>query len=364
LLPVLIFIAVKKRRFDVSVRAFLIMTISGLLALLTAMSSFGFDRDWDFASIPVLAVVSLSLYLLYELNKRKIIDLRILLPVLLLTGITSSYLWIRINASEASVVRYEHIVERDATFLPPHATYTALENLRKYYSGTNRVAQKHETLKRIITNDYRPWDAVEELLWDTVELKDPYQKSEGFAWILDAIYRKALHPVDENHYQYISRERLGETTAAVIYVAAKYGNAMEVAGKYANQIHSINPNWREFPFLQYAVLGQGSGAAEQQTLESSVATDSEEPILTMAMGDYLIEAGDPAAAIPYYNRTLALAPSKYPDVYFSLARALEESTGDLEQSIGVLEQFLKYCKFDSRVSQVQQLIDMRRQMQP
>jgi tetratricopeptide (TPR) repeat protein len=363
LLPVLLYMAYKKKFFGASAQVFVMMAFSGLLALTTAMSSFGLTRDWDFASIPVLAIVSLSLYLLHSFHQNKIIDVRNILPIILMAGISSTYVWVAVNAGDESVQRFEDAVTRDADMLSPHATYAALENLRKYHSGTDNIPKKHETLKKIIENDYRSWEAFEELLWDTAVMEETPAQSEQFSWILTELHEKASIAVGEDHYRYVSQERLGEIVASVIYVSVKHGNAVELAVKAIAAMQDLLPEWPERAFLRFVVLQEIPSENERMMLLESVRTDADEPILTMAMGDYLFQSGELLAAIPYYERTLELAPSKYPDVYFSLARLLEESSGSIEKSVTVLERFLQHCKFDSRVPQVLSLINMQKEMQ-
>ncbi len=318
-----------------------VSALSGSFLLLGGYSSFGLARDWDIAAIAIAGIAAFCLSLLLVLDERKKINLAALAPVILLFSIGSAYSWIALNHSEASALRLEHQIDRDAQHLQPVITYSGYENLRKYYASHKRDADRARILPKMVTTGWHTFLLCREGITLAFYLPSQTQCEKELDWYFGYLLKRLEMRLPKNHYMFIPRRQIEEFIAASL-LDVNLGKP-ELTNRYMDMILSQAPGFSYTQFLRVTFDPAIPPPLKASRLERAVPLDVSSAPLLARMADYLRFAGDFQKSAEYYERALAVEAHDYPGLYIILSDIYVQKLGDVPKAVSTLQRCADSC---------------------
>ena len=380
-LPVLLFSARRRQLLSAPPVLFGATAAAGGLTLLLFGNTFlGLARDWDVAAFAVLGCVFLLFVLILVLDERSSRRIRLFLPALAAAVLTQLLLWVMVNTDEeASVERFEQIASMDAGLLLPMNTFTAWENLRKFYRSGGEGDDYFRVMRRLIETGYRRDVSYEEYLSSVLRLRDADAAAREWRWLMDTLLEdaRAAHGGEEGErfsgdgrQRGVSpgqeaevpdaRPRFYREFAARALLSAWQVKRRDIALEYMGEFSAVLPSWPERGLLN--LLVQPPADASQAAAVLSAATDEEtrDAFLLMTAGSLYHRYGRPERAARFYDRALEREPSTYPSWYLVAARFHLDVRRDTTKARAILETCINQVPASDEAGEAATLLQMLR----
>ncbi len=342
----------------------------GLTLLVFGNTFLGLARDWDVGAFALLGTAMLALVLWTEGNahadrgSRPVPEAcvareeagawrRAVLPGLTAAIFSQLVLWIAVNTDEqVSAARFEALAAMDDGVILPMNSFTAWENLRKYYKSGNESLQYFRVLRRQIATGYRSHVAYAEYLSSLITLSDPARRREELSWLFDRFARHASRRGSPDDFRSIGERDSREFCARLLLTAWQIGEH-DVANQYESRFRELFPVWSEAGLL--AVLrgtgldGAPSREEELGRIAAAVTAETRDAFLHMTAGGLYQQRGEYGKAAAAYEDALTREPSLYPSWYLVAAELHLRITGDTQKAREILERCTRNAG-DSRES--------------
>jgi tetratricopeptide (TPR) repeat protein len=232
--------------------------------------------------------------------------------------------WLRVNASEdASAKRLQHIVDMDRGNLLPMNTYTALENLRKFYRSADRKDEHIATLKRMIESEYHKPDSYGKLLTALLSRREATARGADFDWIFQRLLLETNSMREPVSYRIIPPRELRELAAKALVVCAQSGDLARTGSALARLRPVLDP-WKEAGFVDVFLTPGLTPAQQADRVGAAVDATTADPALLIAAGRLQLRADRPSEAAALFERAVAVHPEAYPATFLSLSQVYFE----------------------------------------
>lgn len=384
-LPVLLFSARRKQLLSAPPVLFGATAAAGGLTLLLFGNTFlGLARDWDVAAFAVLGCVFLLFVLILVLDERSSQRVRLFLPALAAAVLTQLLLWVIVNTDEdASAERFEQIVSMDAGLLLPMSTFTAWENLRKFYRSGGEGDEYFRVLRRLIETGYRRDVSYEEYLSSVLRLQDAEAAAREWRWLMDTLLGDARANANEadaagaaaREDAATAREENTSTRvdghpeapprffrefAARALLSAWQVKRRDVALEYMAEFSAVLPSWPERGLLNLLVQPPADGSQAAAVLSAATDEDTRDAFLLMTAASLYHRYGRLERAARFYDRALERESSTYPSWYLVAARFHLDARRDTAKARAVLETCIEQAPASDEAGKASSLLQMLR----
>jgi tetratricopeptide (TPR) repeat protein len=319
----------------------MVVFVSSAVLLVFGNSFLGLARDWDLASIPATAMAFLTLAFLATPEKGLRLAYRRVFPAALIAALCSFVLWQQVNADEdASASRFSDIVAMDSGLLLPMNTYTARENLRKFYRAEGLTPAYFSVLQQMAETGYHKPATYSEYLSSALQLQDTRAREEHITWLLGRLEAEASSTFPADDYRRIDERTLRELSTRVLLTLAQTGEQSRV-DEWTKRLQPRLDPWPELLLVQI-VNGDYTGALPvTEAAAAAVDSATTDPFLIMTVGGICEQHGAYARAASWYRRALRMEPKTYPSWYLVAARLYADRLGDIAAAKDVLEQCIR-----------------------
>lgn len=307
----------------------------GLTLLIFGNTFLGLARDWDVGAFALLGVLMLALALWTESSAHTL--QRAVLPTLAAAILSQLILWISVNTQErASAGRFEAIAAMDAGLILPMNTFTAYENLRKFYQSGGESQAYFRVLRRQIETGYRSHIGYAEYLSSLLQLPDAAQRRTELEWLFDAYLRQASRGGASDNFSTISRQDAREFAARMLLSAWQIGE-QEMTLRYETAFRRLLPDWPEAGLLDILRGAGGQREDELERIARAITSETKDAFLHMTAGGLYQQRGEYGKAAQAYDAALEREPALYPSWYLVAADLHLTLTEDREKARQLLE---------------------------
>ncbi|MFZ1731677.1 MAG: hypothetical protein WBQ23_15595 [Bacteroidota bacterium] len=326
----------------------------GVTLLLFGNTFLGLARDWDVGAFALLGVLMLALALWTESDGSA--WQRAVLPALAAAILSQLLLWISVNTQDrASAERFEEIAAMDAGLLLPMNTFTAYENLRKFYQSGGDSPAYFRILRLQIETGYRSHIGYAEYLSSALQLRDPAQRRVELGWLCDAYLRQVSQGGAPDNFLTISTKDAREFVARLLLSAWQVGER-ELTQRYEASFRPLFPDWPELGLLT-VLRGEGGGVEDElQRIRSAVTDQTKDAFLHMTAGGLYQQRGEYPAAARAYDAALQREPAMYPSWYLVAADLHLKMTGDTGAARRLLEACIQNAGSSQEASSARELL--------
>ncbi len=306
----------------------------GLTLLLFGNTFLGLARDWDVGAFALLgsALLAFSLWTLTPKTTRTAV-----MPVLTAAVLSQLILWTGLNTQEQpSAERFESIAAMDAGLLLPMNTFTAYENLRKFYQSGGETRAYFRVLRSQIETGYRAHIGYAEYLSSLLKLSDAALRREELSWLIDRYERAAAAHGAEDDFRTIPPRTAREFAARLLLSAWQIGER-DLVHSAAASFGKLFTVWPEYGLLELLQTGTGSREDELSRIAAAVTPETEDPFLHMTAGGMYQQREAYERASDEYDTALEREPSLYPSWYLVAAELHFSFTGNREKARSILE---------------------------
>jgi len=363
-LPVLLFSARRKQLLSAPPVLFGATAAAGGFTLLIFGNTFlGLARDWDVAAFAVLGGVFLLFVLILVLDERSSQRVRLFLPALAAAVLSQLALWVMVNTDEeASAERFEQIASMDAGILLPMNTFTAWENLRKFYRSGGEGDAYFRVMRRLIETGYRRDVSYEEYLSSVLRLRDADAAAREWRWLMDTLLEDARTaregdrgdslPADGRKSDARSAQddarpeassRFFREFAARALLSAWQVKRRDIVLEYMGDFSTMLPSWPERGLLNLLVQPPADETQAAAMLSAATDEDTRDAFLLMTAGSLYHRYGLLDRAARYYDRALEREPSTYPSWYLVAARFHLDVRRDTARARSLLEACIEHA---------------------
>ncbi len=354
LLPVLLFLAARRGLLRQPAVLLGLTAASGGLTLLVFGNTFlGLARDWDVAAFAVLGCLLLAAVLLKSLHARGSLQLSAVLPGLAAVVLSQFLLWLAVNIDEeTSAARFEQIAVMDEGLILPMNSFTAWENLRKFYRSGGEERRYFHAMRRLIATGYRRDVSCAEYLSATLQLREPARKREELNWLLQSLERDAtatdpLKPAAPPRFY-------REFTMRVLLSAWQVGERGLVTS-FLPSFDRTFPTWPERALL-LPLQKELSAEEARMLLDSAVTGGTQDAFLLMTAGGLSARFGLYDRAERLYDRALEREPTSYPSWYLVAARLQLDQLGNTARAREYLTRCIKHAPSSTEAAQARELL--------
>ncbi|MCB2205347.1 hypothetical protein KQI65_11400 [bacterium] len=318
-LPVLFVLAMRRRILTLpSVLLGLTAASGGLTLLLFGNTFLGLARDWDVAALAVLGCFLLATVLLKSLHSHGALQLPALLPMLAAAMLSQLVLWTAVNVNDdASARRFAQLAEMDEGVVLPMNSFTAWENLRKFYKSGGEQQPYFHAMRKLIETGYRRDVSYAEYLSAALQLRDAGKQQQEMRWLLETLLGDAKAESQREHAT-VDRRFFREFSMRALLSAWQTG--------HQDLVRAVRPSFESrfasWPEKQLLLPLQQSLSQEEirQILDSAVSEDTDDAFLLMTAGGYAARYDLTGEADRLYARALKREPTQYPSWYLVAAR--------------------------------------------
>ena len=317
-----------------------------MLFLIAGNTFLGLARDWDLATIPVASVSVLVLFLLGILHREKKLHLAALTPLLVITLFSSWYVWMRVNVhilhgDRSSSERLNDIIEMDKDEILPVNTYTALENLRKFYKTERDESLVIGTIHRMVETRHNISDSYRKLLSMIAPLKDADQRAREFGRFFTSMltYGRSAHYARLTGFEKQGIRELATVSLLQCQLTGLTHTVEESLPGFRAMFHP----WKEFPLLETAGNTAMTAAEKSDRIEHTLDASTSDASLCMYAARVHKAAGRFEESVKWYEETLRREPVQLPMAYIELGQVLHLDLHDSQRALLVLDRCMRHC---------------------
>jgi tetratricopeptide (TPR) repeat protein len=311
----------------------------GLTLLLFGNTFLGLARDWDVGAFALLGTVLLALALWTEYSVKSF--QRAVLPVLTAAILSNLLLWISVNTQDrASAQRFEDIAAMDAGLILPMNTFTAYENLRKFYQSGRETQSYFRVLRLQVNTGYRSHIGYAEYLSSLLQLSDPALRRAELEWLLDRYEKATAVTGKADDFRVIPLRDAREFAARMLLSAWQIGER-ELTGKSESFFRTRFAYWPEIDLLDILRGTNGAGENDLERIAAAVSPETRDAFLHMTAGGLYQQRGSYESAAAAYDAALEREPALYPSWYLVAANLHLTVTEDREKARQLLERCIE-----------------------
>lgn len=343
-LPALILLisARPRRSFlaDPAVGTGLLGALGALLLLLFGNSTFGWARDWDLATIPSTAFAFLAAAIVHWRWGKD--GERMLLPGLLLLGVSVSLPWIQLVRDAPSTASFLSAqVQRLEGVVLPQANANGDENLRKFYQVAKMDSARDAVLDRMLRNGYQRETTIAEMLNRMRGLPPGALRQERIHALLTGL--KSVPTADPTRrFDHVSDHVKLEAVAEALFLLLDEG----AIGEARTWWESFSPSFagtRDHDVVNLLIGPPRSAMERWATLSVDRVNAIRVPRYLLRASTLRYAAGNPEGALTLLERTLALDSTGFPAAYLAAAKIQFESRQNPNDARALLQRCIRLC---------------------
>ncbi|MBN1447515.1 MAG: hypothetical protein JXA28_06260 [Bacteroidetes bacterium] len=246
----------------------------------------------------------------------------------------------------------------DAGVLLPMNTFTAYENLRKFYRSGGEGEDYFRIMRRMMETGYRRDVSYSEYLSSVLQLRETAARERELAWLLSTLQKDAES--EQGREVRSVHDRFFREFAVRTLISAWQTGARELVRNRLMSFTTVFPSWPERGLLDLLMTPPAEDAAAHELLVSSVDSDTRDAFLMMTAGSLHERYRDVSSAAELYDRALRSEPAAYPSWYLVAARFHLEVRRDTTAARSVLESCIRNAPRSDEARQAEEQLRLLR----
>ncbi len=322
----------------------IIASFAGLCLVVFGNAALGLARDWDLTITAISPIILLCIVLILRLSSSGILPWSRVFPMLAIATASMLYIWVQVNMSEASLTRFERMVERYAMSVNPRFTFNGYESLRKFYERTKRMDECFRVLDCMASTRINQLDTYAQIF-------TLYNGYHGDAIVVQRLFDRmvsnARDPLPESDTRHENPQKERQLCTAILNFALDQKKISRDDPRF-DSLKKYFGGWPELRMID-ACLDQSLTPAQRATIAKEALSPSIlHGLIGLQLADLHLFADQPLEAQRIFEHVIELDKNSYIMAYIGLADIHQRIHNDIPKAIAILEAGERNCRFSSK----------------